>query len=91
MDLVVAMIDPDIEESIEGLIGEHPEYAVAYAILQLAKAQDRTADQIKALGLGNAASTMGAVEYLAVQVAEVAKALRAIADRAQPEGGSAQS
>jgi len=75
------MINRDIEKSFQELIGEDAGYAVAYAILQLAKAQDRTADQIKALGLGDAASTMGAVEYLAAQEAEVAKALRAIADR----------
>lgn len=80
------MIDRNIEDSFEELIGEDAGYAVAYAVLQLAKATDRVADQIMALGLGNAATPMGALELLSSEVKRIAGAMEVIANR-EVEGG----
>lgn len=43
-------------------------YAIAYALMALAEAQDATATALKYLGAGDAATSMGAVEYLATQL-----------------------
>lgn len=43
---------------------------VAAALLILAQAQDRTASQLKWLGTGDAATTMGAIEALTVHLGE---------------------
>jgi hypothetical protein len=57
----------------------------------VAAALSRIATQIKYLGVGDAASTMGAIEHLAVQVKEgserIADALHAIAAAIADHGG----
>lgn len=45
-------------------------FAVAYALLDLAKAQGSTASALRQLGLGDAATSMGALEALMVQMKE---------------------
>ena len=55
-------------------------YAIAYALLQLAGAQDRAAVALNALGNANAATPMGAIEALSLQVANVASAIQAVAE-----------
>jgi len=55
-------------------------YAIAYALLQLAGAQDKTAVALYALGNGNAATHMGAIENLAREVKKVGEAIHAVAD-----------
>jgi hypothetical protein len=52
-------------------------YAVAVAVLALAEAQDRTAEFLKWLGTGDAATTMGAIE---AHGAFVREGLKAVAD-----------
>ena len=60
-------------------------FAVAYATLMLAEAQDRIARQLAALGTGNAASEMGAIEFLAAtagaKLGELAIAIEALGER----------
>jgi hypothetical protein len=51
-----------IEDGVHEMNGQ---CAIAYAILQLAAAQNRTADAIDRLGLSDAATPMGAIEFLA--------------------------
>jgi len=48
---------------------------VAAALLILAQAQDRTVNQLKWPGNGDAASTMGAIEHLATHLGEKISAL----------------
>lgn len=48
-------------------------YAIAYALL-------RVADQIRKLGLNDAATSMGAVELLASEVAKIGPALSHLAE-----------
>jgi hypothetical protein len=59
-------------------------FAIAHALLILAQAQQATATHLKYLGVGNAATTMGAVEYLAQQLQEglndAAEAIRCLAE-----------
>ena len=45
-------------------------FAIAYAVLVLAEAQDRTASGLRALGTGDAAAAMGALEFHATHVGE---------------------
>ncbi|AHE55690.1 hypothetical protein [Sphingomonas sanxanigenens] len=43
-------------------------FAIAFAILQLARAQERTATALTRLGLNDAATEMGALENIAYQM-----------------------
>jgi hypothetical protein len=47
----------------------------AIALLQVASAQDRTATHLKYLGVGDAATTMGAIEFLTVTLGDKLGAL----------------
>lgn len=51
------------------------DYAIAAALLEVAEQQGRVATALKYLGTGDAASTMGAIEFLAVAVREGSKAI----------------
>lgn len=51
----------------------------AEATETLAKATDRCATHLKYLGVGDAATTMGAIEFLAVSVEKVATAISEVA------------
>lgn len=55
-------------------------YAQAAAMLRQAEELGCIATWLKFLGAGDAASTMGAIEFLATQVKEIATALDRIAD-----------
>lgn len=50
-------------------------FAVAYALLELATAQDRTATMLKHLGLADATTPFGAIEALVVQLKETGETL----------------
>ena len=56
------------------------QFAVAFALLELARAQERSATALKHLGLADAATPFGAMEALIMQLKEtgetVAEALR---------------
>jgi hypothetical protein len=64
-----AMTDK-LKEHFATKAASDPGFAIAYAVLVLAKAQQDTAVHLKYLGVGDAATTMGAVEYLAQQLRE---------------------
>lgn len=69
--------DGDAEEFRGYAMGtEDPQrgqYAIAYALLLLASATDRVATQLKYLGTGDAATMMGAIEFLATHLGEQIK------------------
>lgn len=77
------MNDREIQRAIEDQALDEPGWAVAYALLKLAAAQDRTAEQIKKLGLADASTPFGAVEAFIVafekQMGELAEAQSEIA------------
>lgn len=50
-------------------------FAVAYALLQLAEAQQRLAVHVKYLGNGDASTTMGAIEAFGMHIGEKLDAL----------------
>lgn len=50
-------------------------FAVAYALLELARAQERTATMIKHLGLADAGTPFGAIEALCVQMKQTGETL----------------
>jgi hypothetical protein len=57
-------------------------YAVAYALLQVAAAQEKAATHLKYLGNGDAATTMGAIESFGLHIGEKLDALtQAITER----------
>ena len=55
----------DIETAIADKASRDGQFAIAYALLQCAREQRSIADAIRSLGLGDAASPMGAAEYMA--------------------------
>ncbi len=56
-------------------------YAIAYALLELADAQQKTAIAITRLGLNDAATPMGAIEMLSLETKRIAEALNAISEK----------
>jgi hypothetical protein len=69
--------DQEIEQSIASSASTESGYAIAYAILKLADACKSVATQLKYLGTGDAATTMGAIEYLATEVRDGIKSISA--------------
>lgn len=71
-----------------------PGFAVAWALMDLADAQEATAKAIQRLGFGNASTHFGAIESLGMQVKDVADALNSIASgvvdiaHSRPDAGS---
>jgi hypothetical protein len=61
-------LDPETERTITERASTDSLYAIAAAILELAAATESVACQLKYLGTGNAATQMGAIEYLASEV-----------------------
>lgn len=61
----------DLFDEIKGKAVFEGQFAIAYAILRLAKS-------IEYLGTSNAATDMGAIEYLATKVGDVAKAIETL-------------
>lgn len=59
-------------------------FAVAYALLELVRAQERSASALRKLGMADAATPLGAIEALIMQMKEtgeiVAEALRERSD-----------
>jgi hypothetical protein len=74
------MLVTEIDELFENKAKTDGSYAIAYAILQLAGAQDRAASALYALGNGNASTHTGAIESLAHEIKGVATAIMAVAD-----------
>ena len=50
-------------------------FAIAYSLLQMTRANESVAFQLRSLGLGDAASPMGAIELLSVSIKEGFEAL----------------
>ena len=71
----------ELEQFIEQSAKANATYAVAYALLRLAEAQADTAVHLKYLGVGDAGTTMGAVEYLAVELSSKLEKLADAADK----------
>lgn len=73
----------ELRDTIMERAVEDSGYAIAWAILRLT-------DQVKYLGVGDASSSMGAIEFLATQVKEagdgVARSIGELADAVQPSG-----
>lgn len=75
------MLDP--HGLIEKRLTTHsddPGWAVAFALLELAKAGDRIANALHRLGTADAATPMGAIELLASEVAEIAPQLNSLGE-----------
>jgi hypothetical protein len=64
-----------LKEFIELKARSDSGYAIAYALLRVADGQQSVAAALRMLGLADAATPMGAVEYLATEVHNVASAL----------------
>lgn len=47
-------------------------FAVAYALIELADAQEATAKALQRLGMGDAATPMGAIENLSLEIKKAA-------------------
>jgi hypothetical protein len=75
--------EADLDDLIKKRAKGDAGYAIAYALLRLAEAQEATAVHLKYLGVGDAASTMGAVEFLATKVGEVAQSLSEVAGQVE--------
>ena len=63
-------MDQEIEQSIRDEAEKDSGFAIAYAIIKLADAVNSVSYQLKCLGVGNAGTEMGAIEYLATQINE---------------------
>lgn len=63
------MFDP-IENLFEKKAEKDAGYAIAYAILQLAAAQEKVARQIQYLGNGDATDNRGAIEAFGMHIGE---------------------
>jgi len=64
-----------IHDLIEDLAREDGSYAIAYALLQLAEQAKRAARAIDRLGLADAATPMGAIEVLSIELKRIADAM----------------
>lgn len=64
-----------LEQTIERKAKTNGEYAIAYALLKLADAQQSTAYQIRNLGNADAATPMGALEAFGLHIGEKLDAL----------------
>ena len=65
---MTTMTDSRLKEHFAAKAAGDPGFAIAYALLMLAQEQQNTAVHLKYLGVGDAGTTMGAVEYLATQI-----------------------
>jgi hypothetical protein len=63
---------PSLEDHIEHRARTDGSYAIAFALLELARAQKDTAQALERLGTNDAATPMGAIEMLASEVKRVA-------------------
>ena len=79
------MTDSRLKDHFAAKAADDPGFAIAYALLELAKEQQNTAVHLKYLGVGDAATTMGAIEYLATQITEgMSRLSSAIESLAEP-------
>lgn len=60
----------DVEQVIEKKAGNDAGFAIAYAILELAKAQRSLATHVKYLGNGDASTHFGAIEAFSMHLGE---------------------
>jgi hypothetical protein len=68
------MNDYDPEEVFADKAETDSGFAIAYALVRLAKAQESVAYQLKRLGICDAATEMGALEYVGVNLGHAAEA-----------------
>lgn len=68
-----------IDAAIADRATEGPGYAIAFAILRLADAQHRCADELRRLGNADANTPFGAIEALGMQVGKVGEAIDGVA------------
>jgi hypothetical protein len=61
-------IDPKIEATIENRAESSPEWAKAYALLLIARGQGEIAAALHRLGTADAATPMGAIEFLSLEI-----------------------
>lgn len=77
------MTDQELRDAIRSKAAGDGSFAIAWAVLTLAAAQERTAAALRMLGTGDAATSMGAIEFLAKETKEgshrIADALTEIA------------
>jgi hypothetical protein len=59
-----------LHDAIEEKARTDGSFAIAYALLKLAKAQEDAAIHLKYLGNGDAATTMGAIEAFGMHIGE---------------------
>jgi hypothetical protein len=64
-----------IDDLIEDKARTDGEFAIAYALLRLAAAQQNAATHLKYLGNGHAATSMGAIEAFGLHIGEKLDAL----------------
>jgi hypothetical protein len=65
----------DLEDHIEEKARGDAGYAIAHALLKLARAQESLADHVKYLGNGDAVGSMGAIEAFGLRIGEKLDAL----------------
>lgn len=83
----------DVEEAIDNQAHREPGFAIAYALLRIADAQESVAVQLKYLGNGDAATTMGAIEAFGMHIGQridhltevLGNALENLAEAVTPE------
>ena len=69
------MPEPHLEDLIEQKARTDSRYAIAHALMKLAKAQQETATHLKYLGNGNASTQHGAIEAFGMHIGEKLDAL----------------
>jgi hypothetical protein len=60
-------------------------FAIAFALMRLAKQQERTANALNRLGLADAATPMGAIEALGVMIKEGADRIASAIEEHSPD------
>ncbi len=72
-----------MSKHIDDLFEEHaragnPQFAIAYALLQLARQQERLADKVGQLGFDGPSSNPGAFEFIGMQLRDISSALESL-------------
>jgi hypothetical protein len=71
--------DADLEKTIVSKAGRDANFAIAYALIQVAESINNHTEALHRLGLGNAdAGGKGAIEVLSMSVDKVAEAIEGI-------------
>jgi len=81
--MTVTVTEHQIRNVMQDHAAKDARWAIAYALMRLADAQESVATQLKYLGNGDAATQMGAMEALGLQLGEK---LQAVADALEMMG-----